>query len=574
MDSLNTLFLIIATLLFVSILASRISSRFGMPLLLVFLGVGMLAGREGIGQIEFTNVAQAELIGQLALAVILLDGGLRTKLETFRIAWKPAAVLASWGVIATVALLGVFVTYFLEVDWKMGLLMAAIVGSTDAAAVFSLMRNSGVRLNSRILATLELESGCNDPMAILMVTVLISLIMTPDKMDAAGVAAMFASQLGLGLAFGALAGKLLAKILERIRLVEGLYAILIVSGGLLVFSATNLMGGSGFLAVYLAGVFIGNLHSSSTEHVLNVMDGLAWLAQALMFLVLGLFVSPGRVWDSGIYALLIAAFLILIARPIAVWTSLKFFRYKSREVAYISWVGLRGAVPITLAMTPLMKGVPNAMMLFDVAFAVVILSLLIQGTTIPLVAYLLKVILPPKPEPLSQREIWLADKLAVSLLSFKVEKGSEAENSHPSAMTRDRFSDGQIFALIRQNRSISVLPSTQMQAGDIAWFILDEQLGNDFAKLFSQTGHSATQNFFGAFNLKPETKVGELATVYGLKIDANEEGLCLGDLFRQHFGDMAVAGDRIDLNGFTITVKELDDKARISLLGLKIPDKK
>lgn len=545
-----------------------------MPLLLVFLGVGMLAGSEGIGHIEFTNVAEANTVGQLALAIILLDGGLRTKFETFRIAWKPATVLASWGVIATVALLGLFVTHFLQIDWKMGLLMAAIVGSTDAAAVFALMRNSGVRLNSRILATLELESGCNDPMAIMLVSVFISLIMTPDEMNAARVVSMLASQLGLGLVIGVVAGKVLAKILERIRLVEGLYAILIASGGLLVFSATNLLGGSGFLAVYLAGVFIGNLRSSSTEHVLNVMDGLAWLSQALMFLVLGLLVSPGRVWDSGIYALIIAAFLILVARPIAVWTSLRFFHYKPREVAYISWVGLRGAVPITLAMAPLMKGVPNAMMLFDVAFAVVILSLLIQGTTIPLFARLLKVVLPPKPEPLAQREIWLADKLAVSLQSFKVEEGSEAENSHPSAMTRDRFSDGQFFALIRKNKTVNVLPNTQMQAGDIAWFVMDEQLGNDFAKLFSQTGHSTEQNFFGAFNLKPETKVGELATVYGLQISEDEKGLCLGDLFRRHFGDIAVAGDRIDLNGFEITVKELDDKARISLLGLKIPGMK
>ena len=572
MDAVNTLFLIISLLLFISVIASRVSTRFGMPLLLVFLGVGMLAGDEGLGGIRFDSFAGANMIGQLALAVILLDGGLRTKSDSFRLALKPAAVLASWGVLATVGLLGAFATFFLGVDWKMGLLMAAIVGSTDAAAVFSLMRSSGVRLNSRILATLELESGCNDPMAILLVSALIGLIMNPAETGAAQMLTLLAKQLGLGLLFGYLAGKALARILERISLAEGLYAILIASGGLLVFATTNLLGGSGFLAVYLAGVFIGNSRNSSTEHVLNVMDGLAWLAQATMFLVLGLLVSPVRLLENWANALVIAAFLILVARPLAVWTSLKFFRYNPREVAYISWVGLRGAVPVTLAITPLMVGVPDALKLFDVAFAVVILSLLIQGTTIPFFARLLKVVLPPKPEPLSQREIWLADKLAVSLQSFKVEAGSDAENSHPSAMTRDRFSDGQIFALLRGDQTVAVLPSTQMQAGDVVWFILDEKLGDDFAKQFAAAG-SEERSFFGAFNLNPDAVVGDLAEVYGLPVGEGERGLRLDELFRERFGDMPVAGDRIDLNGFEITVKELDNKARIRLLGLKMPQK-
>ena len=571
MDSLNTFFLIIALLLFISVIASRISSRFGMPLLLVFLIVGMLAGDEGLGGIKFDNFAFANMVGQLALAIILLDGGLRTKFNSFRIALKPAAVLASWGVFATVALLGVFTTFFLGIDWKLGVLMAAIVGSTDAAAVFSLLRSSGVRLNSRISATLELESGCNDPMAILLVSAFIGLIMNPAGTDSASMLTLLATQLGLGLFSGYAAGKLLAKILERISLAEGLYAILIASGGLLVFAVTNLLGGSGFLAVYLAGVFIGNSRSSSTEHVLNVMDGLAWLAQASMFLVLGLLVSPARLIETGPKAVVIAAFLIFAARPLAVWTSLKFFSYRSREVAYISWVGLRGAVPITLAITPVMMDVPGSLMLFDVAFAVVILSLLIQGATIPFFARLLKVDLPPKPEPLSQREIWLADKLAVSLQSFKVEANSDAEDSHPSAMTRDRFSDGRIFALLRNGENIAVLPSTKMKAGDIVWFILDEQLGDDFAQQFAGNNHGE-QTFFGAFNLNPEAIVGDLAEAYGLPVDEHERNLRLDELFRRRFGDMPVAGDRIDLNGFKITVKELDNKAQIRQLGLKIPD--
>ena len=298
MSQMNWLFLIMAFLLFASVLASRLSARLGMPLLLAFLGVGMLAGEEGIGNISFNNFAGANFVSQLALAVILLDGGLRTKLSTFRIALKPAAVLASWGVLASVGLLGVFATWLLGLDWRLGLLMAAIVGSTDAAAVFSLLRNSGVRLHPRIQATLELESGVNDPMAILLVSVLISLITQPEQTTFGSALVMLVQQLGLGLLFGLVSGKIFALLLAKIRLAEGLYALMIASGGVLVFALSNLVGGSGFLAVYLAGVMVGNARNSSTEHVLNVMDGLAWLAQAAMFLVLGLLVTPSRLWEQ------------------------------------------------------------------------------------------------------------------------------------------------------------------------------------------------------------------------------------------------------------------------------------
>lgn len=573
MNTLNFLFLITAILLFAGVIASRLSARLGMPLLLAFLGVGMLAGEDGIGGIKFNDLFGATLVSQLALAIILLDGGLRTKLETFRIALKPAAVLASWGVLASVALLGIFSSFYLGTDWKIGLLMAAIVGSTDAAAVFSLLRNSGVRLNARIRATLELESGVNDPMAILLVTVLISLIMQPEQTTAASTALMLAKQLGFGLAFGLAAGKLLAWLLTKIRLAEGMYAIMIASGGLMVFAVSNLFDGSGFLAVYLAGVMVGNSRNSSVEHVLNVMDGLAWLAQAGMFLVLGLLVTPSRLIDQGIPALVIAAFLILVARPLAVYTSIKWFRYTRREIAYISWVGLRGAVPVTLAIMPLMNGVPGAQVVFDVVFAVVILSLLIQGTTIPFFAKVFKMVLPPQPEPLDSREIWLADRLSVGLQSFRVEAASEAENSHPYAMARAaEFAEGRLFALIRNGETIKVNLATRMQAGDIAWYVLPEHLGAAFARQFADYRHNQ-QQFYGEFVVKPDVKVGELAAAYGLKVDDTEAQAALADVFRERFGDVPVAGDRIELGGFRITVKELDEQSHIKWLGLKMPKK-
>lgn len=573
MTALNFLFLIIALLLFVSVIASRVSARLGMPLLLAFLGVGMLAGEEGIGGIRFNDLISATLVSQLALAVILLDGGLRTKFDTFRIALKPAAVLASWGVLASVGLLGIFATFYLNIDWKLGLLMAAIVGSTDAAAVFSLLRNSGVRLNARIQATLELESGVNDPMAILLVTVLISFIMHPNDTNISSITLILLKQLGLGLLFGLAAGKMLAALLVKIRLAEGLYAIMIASGGLLVFAITNLFEGSGFLAVYLAGVMVGNSRNSAVEHVLNVMDGLAWLAQAGMFLVLGLLVTPSRLFEQGLHALIIAGFLICAARPLAVFSSVKWFHFSNREAAYISWVGLRGAVPVTLAIIPLMSGVEGAQMLFDVAFAVVILSLMIQGTTIPFFARRLNMVLPSKPEPLDSREIWLDDQLSIGLQSFRVENNSDAENSHPYAMTRAGiFSEGRLFALIRNGKNIKVNLSTQMQAGDTVWYVLPEEKGDEFAQQFSdRRNRRHEQQFFGEFVVKPDIKVGALAAAYGLQVEANEAEMDLVDMFRERFGDIPVAGDRIYIGGFCITVKELDEQSYIKWLGLKMP---
>ncbi|MCF7521492.1 potassium/proton antiporter [Neisseria sp. ZJ106] len=575
MDQLNILFFVMALLLFLSVLASRLSARLGMPLLLAFLGVGMLAGEEGLGGIKFDSFTGATLVSQLALAVILLDGGLRTQFSTFRIALKPAAVLATWGVVASVAVLGIFATFFLGVDWKLGLLMAAIVGSTDAAAVFSLLRNSGVRLHQRIQASLELESGLNDPMAILLVTMLISLIMQPQETTALSALAMLVQQLGLGVLFGLVSGKILAWLLARIPLAEGLYAILVASAGLLVFAVCNIFGGSGFLAVYLAGVMVGNARNSSTEHVLTVMDGLAWLAQATMFLVLGLLVTPSQVWETMPSAVVIAAFLMLVARPLAVYTSIKWFRYSRKELAYISWVGLRGAVPVTLAIMPLMSGVPNASLLFNVAFAVVFLSLLIQGTTIPFFARKLDMVLPEKPEPLDIREVWLAKKLSVTMQSFQVAADSQAEHAHPYAMTREpKFRNGRLFALIRNGENVRVGMNTQMQQNDIAWYVLPEEAGESFAEQFAGGELSRQeQEFYGEFVVKPDAKVGDVAFAYGLQVPEEVAGKTLVDAFREYFGDVPVAGDKLYWDGVCVTVRELDEKSNIQSFGLKMPKK-
>ncbi|MDO5073327.1 potassium/proton antiporter [Neisseria animaloris] len=575
MDGINSLFLLGGLLLFLSVISTTLSARLGLPLLLMFLGVGMLAGEEGIGGIAFDNFFTATLIGQLALAVILLDGGLRTKLDSFRIALKPASVLASWGVVATVALLGVFATLYMGLDWRFGILMAAIVGSTDAGAVFSLLRHSGVRLNERVQATLEIESGANDPMAIFLVTALIALTINPEDAGIFSFLWMLVQQLGFGLGIGFIGGKILARMVCRLNLAEGLYALMIVSGGLLVFAFTNLIGGSGFLAVYLTGILIGNQHSHATEHVLRVMDGLAWLAQASMFVVLGLLVTPTQLLEHGIDALVIAAFLMLVARPLAVLSSVWKFHYNKRELAYISWVGLRGAVPITLAMMPLVMGVPNARLLFDVAFAVVILSLLIQGTTIPVAARLLKVAVPPKPEPKDSREIWLSENESVPLLAYEVMAESDAEGMHPDEVTQDlSLLSTRCFALIRNHKREELSLDTRLQAGDTAWYIVPPEQVDTLAKRFAETGNTVrvSHNFFGEFVVNPSSTAGDLADAYGLQLSEEERKLTLHGLFKARFmGNVPVEGDRIHIGDFVLTVKETDKDGSMKWLGLKCP---
>lgn len=574
MDGINSLFLLTGLLLFLSVISTTLSARLGLPLLLMFLGVGMLAGEEGIGGIQFDSFVTATLIGQLALAVILLDGGLRTSMESFRIALKPAEVLASWGVIATVALLGAFATFYMGLDWRFGILMAAIVGSTDAGAVFSLLRNSGVRLNQRVQATLEIESGANDPMAIFLVTALIALTMQPEKAGVGAFLLMLVQQMGFGMAMGYVGGRVLARMVRRLHLAEGLYALLIVSGGLLVFAFTNLIGGSGFLAVYLAGILVGNRRSHATEHVLRVMDGLAWLAQASMFVVLGLLVTPTRLLEHGLDALVIAAFLMLVARPLAVWSSIWKFGYSRRELAYISWVGLRGAVPITLAMMPLMMGVPNARLLFDVAFAVVILSLLIQGATIPVVARWLRVTVPPKPEPADSREIWLSESTSVPLLAYEVVADSDVEGMHPDEVAQDLdLLATRCFALIRNHERQLLSLDTRLQAGDIAWYIVPEEQVDTLAKRFAETGHSLSlsQSFFGEFVVNPASLAGDLADAYGLVLSEEERRLTLRSLFKKRFEGVPVEGDRVAIGDFVLTLKETDGEGGMKWLGLKCP---
>jgi potassium/hydrogen antiporter len=407
MDFVNGPLLAAAALVFVSVLAGLYSARIGLSFLLVFLLAGILAGEDGPGGYRFDDFRLSFWVGNLALAVILLDGGLRTAYATFRTGLRPASLLATLGVLVCAAITSLAGVYFVRLDWGTAWLLGAIVSSTDAAAVFALLTRSGVTLNERVAATLEIESGVNDPMAVYLTLAFIGLAGSSAAAGSAWatMAIAFVQQFGWGALLGLLGGFGMAAVLERVASRDagsGILALLVGAGGLSVFAATGLLGGSGFLAVYLFGLVVANRAGKVVAPTLAAMDGYAWLAQAGMFLLLGLLVTPSSMVGSLGPALAVALVLIFIARPLAVWLCLLPFRFSARETWFIAWVGLRGAVPIVLALFPLMAGVPEAMLLFNVAFVVVLVSLLTQGTTIGRVARKLGVALP---DPGNERQM-------------------------------------------------------------------------------------------------------------------------------------------------------------------------
>lgn len=419
-----------SALLLLSVIASKASGRLGVPVLLLFLLIGMLAGSDGPGGIHFDNPWLAQSLGVVALTFILFAGGLDTEWASVRAQVGKGVALSTLGVAITAGLVGMFATIVIGLSWLEGLLIGAIVSSTDAAAVFAVMRSRFVSLRGPLKPLLELESGSNDPMAVFLTIGIISL-MTGASTSVVDLVPMFVRQMVLGAAIGYVTGKVMVLLVNRLRLeYDGLYPVLTLSLVVLTYSGSTWLGGNGFLAVYLAGLMMGNSDFIHKRSLLRFHDGLAWLMQIAMFLTLGLQVFPTQLVPVAGTGLLLSLFLMLVARPVAVFITLAFTELTLRETTMVAWVGLRGAVPIILATFPLLAGVPQAGTVFNLVFFIVLMSVLLQGTSIPLVARWLRV-----DEPLAPRvevsPVWDAPtSLKSGLIEATIPDDSAAVGKH------------------------------------------------------------------------------------------------------------------------------------------------
>ena len=559
-----------AALLLAAILLGWVSQRANLPLLLVFLVVGMLAGEDGPGGIQFDDIELSFLVGNLALAVILLDGGMRTRYAVFRVAFAPALTLATVGVVLSVALVGAFAAWLSGFDWSYGLLLGAIVGSTDAAAVFAILRTSGARLNERLSATLELESGMNDPMAVFLTLVLIEVVRHGAAAAGPSIVVELVLQFGIGGMAGLASGFALAALLARVRMSTGLQALLTVAGGVLAFALTNRIGGSGFLAVYLAGLIVGNRPTHSSDDALRAMDGFAWLAQAAMFLLLGLLVTPSQLPEIAWPALGLAAWLMLVARPAAVLACLAPFRFGARDTAFVAWVGLRGAVPIILSLFPLLAGLEGGRTLFNYAFFVVLMSLLVQGSTVAAAARRLRVALPPRPEPLARTPVVAGKRDEWEFVQFTVEPESRAAGMRPGELGLPE--GAQLVALFRHGTRLPLSAWTTLTGHEVVGLVARTADVERLAGLFAaepQTGPLAARAVFGDFALEGAALLGEMAQFYEIPIPPADAGLTLEQYLRRALRKRPVPGDSVTLGRLRLTVREMDGD-RITKVGLKL----
>jgi potassium/hydrogen antiporter len=451
-------------LLGVSVVFSRASQRTGVPIALLFILVGMVAGSEGLGHIAFDDYHFAFRIGTLALALILFDGGLNTPLNAVRRVIAPAGLLATIGVVGT-ALLVAATAHAFGVGWGEALLIGAVVSSTDAAAVFAVLRGSGLQLKRRVGVTLEVESGLNDPVAVILTTVLTENLLTPGSAAGFRIPVEIAVQLVMGAVVGAAAGYGGRQLLGRLMLLSGgLYPVMTLSIGLLAFGVATLVHGSGFLAVYLAGLLLGNGPLPYRTGLLRVHDALAWLSQVGMFLILGLLVYPSRLLEVALIGLGIAAVLAFIVRPLVVALCLLPFRYPKKEMFYIGWVGLRGAVPIVLATYPVLAGAPGAGRLFDLVFFIVVASALVPGATVAWVTQRLGLQTREPPAPHAVLAIESRQPLQGELMSFYIDEALVVTGMPVEELPLPE--GAAVTLIVRQNRLVPPTPGTTLQVGD------------------------------------------------------------------------------------------------------------
>jgi cell volume regulation protein A len=571
LDAVNLTILVAGALFFSSIVATLISARLGAPLLLIFLVIGMLAGEDGLLGIKFGNPDVALLIGSIALVIILFDGGMRTHPDRVRVVLAPAAVLATLGVVLTCGILGVAASYLFNLTLLEGLLLGAILSSTDAAAVFSIFQSAGLNIKERVASTLEIESGSNDPMAVMLTFTLVGVLAGQSELNWS-LSTVFFQQAIVGAAVGYGAGRFFVLLCRKLPLSAAFFPLLAVSYALLIYGLTNQFGGSGFLAVYLMGFLIGNARLPQIQQILRMHDGLAWLSQIIMFLMLGLLVTPSKLMEYAIPALILALVMIFIARPIAVFLSLVPFHFPKKDQVFISWVGLRGAVPIILALFPWLAGVPNKDLYFNVAFFVVIVSLLIQGWSIAPVARWLKLEVPPEPGPDHSMTLDSVDSNdLLQVLSFKVGKGSPIVDSDWQQLNMSP--DVSYLGVLRKGEWIKAEQSPSFQLNDM---LLVLSKAKDVKVVSDKVSTSAEQtsldklDFFGDFVLNGEITLNELDAFYSIKFAEDQDPTqSLSEYITEKFHRRVVVGDQVQLDQLVLTVRQIDDHDQILQVGIK-----
>ena len=565
-EAMNVAILIGSALVAAAAFTSILSFRFGAPLLLVFLLVGLAAGEDGLG-IAFDNLGAAYFVGSVALVIILFDSGFATRLAALRLAAMPALLLATAGVLITALLVGVAAQLVLGFGWLQGLLLGVIVAPTDAAAVFFLLRVGGITLRDLVRSTLEVESGTNDPIAIFLTVALVGLVGASAGPAALGwdVLLHFAIQIGAGTVIGFLGGVLIVQVVNRTDFEAALNPIVVTALALATYSLAGLAWGSGFLAVYVAGLVSGNARIRHATALRRFQEGTTWLSQIAMFLSLGLLATPSEFPAVALAAVVLAAFLMLVARPVAVWLCLMPFRFSRHETAFVSWVGLRGAVSILLAILPVMAGVPGGRMMFNIAFVVVLASLLVQGWTIAPMARFLGLVVRARTGPVDRIQLELPGRSRHEIVAYSVHPESAVAKgqriprwAQPSLITRDGRT-------LRRDRF------GKPQAGDRIYVITTPDYVGLLDKLFGGPAPGADDPaLYGEFAVSPDTKLADLARAYPLTVAAGDQTLTIGELLRRELAGDIEPGDRLALGAVDVVVRRVSETNAIEEIGIAL----
>ncbi|MGA8958607.1 MAG: potassium/proton antiporter [Pseudolabrys sp.] len=566
LDSVSLAILLGSLLVLAGILSSLIALRFGAPLLLVFLLLGMLAGEGGPGGIKFDDVGAAYTVGSIALALILFDGGLRTRLASLRNVLAPAVTLATVGVLITALLTAPVAKFVLGIGWIPAFLMGAMVASTDAAAVFFLINARGLRLRPRVRAVLEVESGTNDPFAVFLALLLVEILLVGDQ-SWSHAAATFLRDAILGCVIGLAGGQVIALVLNRLVLAQGLHAPFVAVSALVVFAFANAVHTSGFLAVYLAGLVVGNKQTRAHNSVVVFLDAVTWLAQIVMFVLLGLLAWPHRLAYSLFGAIAIALVLMLVARPVTVLLCLWPFKFHWNEKIFISWVGLRGAVGIFLASIPMLVGLPGAYLYFDVVFVVVLSSLLVQGWTVALAARKLDIAF-TRSDPLPRRvELDLPGQLAREIIGYPVPANSPY-------LRRGLIPNWARPTLIIRNEEIlTPAEAHPVREGDYVYLLAPPEkaqaLDRFFVKLPPPT--APDPRLLGDFFVPGTATLGALAEIYGLQVAADHTEVTLADYFSEQLRRRVKTGDVVELGPIALLAHKVTG-GLVTTVGLRLAE--